>query len=176
MRVVAGELGGRRIVAPRGLSTRPTSDRVREALFSALGDVTGARVHDLYAGTGALAIEALSRGAAHATLVESERPALAAIRENVAALGLGLRAVIVASRVARTVPRLAGPFDLAFVDPPYAALADAVAAIAALRARFAPSARVVLEHASRDAAPDVDGLARAEPRVYGDTALTFYTA
>ena len=94
MRVIAGELGGRRLATPRGDATRPTSERVREALFSMLGRSDGLRVLDLFAGSGALGIEALSRGAAHATFVERSAPALAALRANLAALGLGERASV----------------------------------------------------------------------------------
>src|SRR6185295_8236746 len=100
MRVIAGRLGGRRLVAPRGLATRPTSDRVREALFSMLGDVAGAMVLDLYAGTGALAIEALSRGAERAVFVENARPALAALHENLGSLGLEGKAKVLAQPAA----------------------------------------------------------------------------
>lgn len=176
MRVIAGRLGGRRLTAPRGLSTRPTSDRVREALFSALGDVTGAAVLDLYAGTGALGIEALSRGARHATFVESARPALAALRENLRSLDLGDAAHVVSQPVARAVAALRGPFDLVFLDPPYAALAEVPAALAALLAAgaLAPGARVVVEHASRDTAPVVTRLTARPTRTYGDTAVTLY--
>src|SRR5579859_1944240 len=95
MRVIAGELGGRRLRSPRGEATRPTSGRVREALFSMLGEIDGARVLDLFAGSGALGIEALSRGAASATFVEHAPPALAALRANLAALGLGERSRVV---------------------------------------------------------------------------------
>jgi 16S rRNA (guanine966-N2)-methyltransferase len=174
MRVIAGRLGGRRLTAPRGLATRPTSDRVREALFSALGDVSGARVLDLYAGTGALGIEALSRGAAHATFVESARPALAALRENLAALGLEGAALVVARPVAAAALR--GSFDLIFADPPYAAVAEVPAALAALAAAgaLAPGVRVVVEHAARDPAPAIGGLAPRPSRNYGDTAVTVY--
>jgi 16S rRNA (guanine966-N2)-methyltransferase len=119
MRVIAGELGGRQLLAPRGWKVRPTSERVREAIFSALGDrVTGAAVLDLYAGTGALAIEALSRGAAHATLVDHDtRPALG----NVANLGLEDRARLVRGDVAAWLERAepGAGFDLIFVDAPY---------------------------------------------------------
>lgn len=121
MRVIAGELKGRRLVAPRGWRVRPTSDRVREAIFSALGEVVGALVLDLYCGTGALAVEALSRGAARAVLVDRDtRPALG----NVERLGLGGRVELVRSDVARwLVERAADPgaerFDLVFVDAPY---------------------------------------------------------
>ena len=176
MRVIAGRLGGRRLTAPRGLSTRPTSDRVREALFSVLGDVSGASVLDLYAGTGALGIEALSRGAWRATFVESARPALASLRENLVALDLTASTQVIAQPVARAAASLAGPFDLVFIDPPYASIAEVPAAVAALRARaaLAPRARVIVEHASRDTAPTIAGLAPEPSRAYGDTAVTLY--
>lgn len=177
MRVIAGRLGGRRLTAPRGLATRPTSDRVREALFSALGHVAGARVLDLYAGTGALGIEALSRGAARAVFVENARPAIAALRENLAALDLLGSARVVTQPAARAVAAIAaeGPFDLVFADPPYAALAEVPPLVAVLaRGALAPGARFVLEHASRDAAPDLGALAPRATRAYGDTAITIY--
>lgn len=176
MRVIAGRLGGRRLVAPRGLATRPTTDRVREALFSALGPLGGASVLDLYAGTGALGIEAISRGAQRAVFVESARPALTALRENLAALDLGAVTRVLAQPVARPLPPGAGPFDLVFADPPYAALAEIPPLLAALAPALAPGARVVLEHASRDAAPALAGLAARPTRVYGDTAITLYDA
>jgi 16S rRNA (guanine(966)-N(2))-methyltransferase RsmD len=129
MRVIAGELKGQRLVAPRGWKVRPTSDRVREAIFSALGErVVGAAVLDLYCGTGALAIEALSRGAARALLIDRDtRPALG----NVERLGLGTRAELVRADAGRWLGQVstgAGPgkFDLIFVDAPYR-LADRVA-------------------------------------------------
>jgi len=180
MRVIAGRLRGRRLVAPRGLATRPTSDRVREALFSALGPVGGARVLDLFAGTGALGIEALSRAAARAVFVESARPALAALRENLAALDLRDAARVVAQPAARAAAALGaeGPFDLIFADPPYAALAEVPPLVAALASAgaLAPGARFVLEHASRDAAPALPGLSGRPSRTYGDTAVTIYDA
>ena len=123
MRVVAGEARGRRLIAPDGSDTRPTSDRVREAIFNALhsqGAVVGARVVDLFAGSGALGIEALSRGAAHATFVETARPALAAIRSNLESTGLGDRASVVTKDVAAYCRTVAERFDLALADPPYA--------------------------------------------------------
>lgn len=183
MRVIAGRLGGRRLVAPRGMATRPTSDRVREALFSALGDVSGASVLDLYAGTGALGIEALSRGAARATFVENAKPALAALRENVEALGLRDRARVVDQRAERAIAAIgagegapAGAFDLVLIDPPYASLAEVPRVVAALVARdaVADGARLVVEHATRDAAPDLAGFARGKSRVYGDTSVTIF--
>jgi 16S rRNA (guanine966-N2)-methyltransferase len=179
MRVIAGRLGGRRLTAPRGLATRPTSDRVREALFSALGPIAGARVLDLFAGTGALGIEAISRGAAAAVFVENARPALAALRDNLRALDLLALARVVALPAERAVSAVtegAQPFDLIFADPPYAAVAavppilDALAAAGAI----AEGARFVLEHAARDPAPPIAGLAPRPSRLYGDTAVTIY--
>ena len=119
MRVVAGELGGRRLTAPRGSATRPTADRVREALFSILGDVSGAHVLDLYAGSGALGIEALSRGAAAATFVDSDAAAIATVRRNLADLGLdaSVHRRDALAWLADTADERA--FDLVFVDPPY---------------------------------------------------------
>ncbi|MBN2621981.1 MAG: 16S rRNA (guanine(966)-N(2))-methyltransferase RsmD [Acidimicrobiales bacterium] len=125
MRVVAGTARGRTLVAPPGARTRPTTDRVREAVFNALwsrGALEGARVVDLFAGSGALGVEALSRGAAHATFVDSDRAARAAIRRNLEACGLADRATVVAAPVERWVAAHGGDerFDLVFCDPPYA--------------------------------------------------------
>jgi 16S rRNA (guanine966-N2)-methyltransferase len=198
MRIVGGTFGSRALVAPKGRATRPTSDRVREALFGILQSakvVDHARVLDLYAGSGALGLEALSRGAAHATLIESSRDALDAIRTNVDALGVGTRVRVIAGDV-RNVPRLlrgltpSEPFDLVLADPPWA-LVDEGAALAALTALLragvvAPGAWIVLEHSARTAPPASDGapppdgttppdrLTPADTRRYGDTALTFY--
>jgi len=123
MRIVAGSLGGRRFAAPPGSATRPTSDRVREALFSVLGDLDGARVLDLFAGSGALGMEALSRGAAHATFVERAKPALTVLNANLAALDLGADVAAVAARDAlaflRSASAAGDAYDLIFLDPPY---------------------------------------------------------
>lgn len=179
MRIIAGSLRGRRLTAPKGLSTRPTSDRVREALFSALGPITGARVLDLCAGTGALGIEAISRGAAHATFVESAKPAVSALRENLNALGLGAQTTILPLPIARAIPLLdTGPYDVIFIDPPYAALAEVGPWLEAIvqKGLCSPVVRVIVEHASRDGAPVVRGLVARPSRRYGDTAVTFYDA
>jgi 16S rRNA (guanine966-N2)-methyltransferase len=117
LRVVAGEFKGRRLAAPRGPRTRPTADRVREALFSILGDVGGARVLDLYAGSGALGIEALSRGAASAVFVERDAQAVAAIERNLEPLDVD--ATVARADVTRWLGRTEGRFDLVFCDPPY---------------------------------------------------------
>src|SRR5829696_2263003 len=120
MRIVAGQFRGRRLQAPHGTSVRPTSDRVREALFSILGDVTGLRVLDLFAGSGALGIEALSRGAADAVFVESSRRAAEVVRENLRAVGEEDAPVRVES-VQAYLRRASGQatYDLVFADPPY---------------------------------------------------------
>lgn len=176
MRVVAGELRGRRLRAPgRSGEVRPTADRVREALFSVLGDVAGARVLDLYCGTGALAIEALSRGAATADLVERARAAVAAIRSNLERTGVVDRATVHATDVERFLERPGvGPWDLAVLDPPYEARAI-VAPLAALAPRLAPGATVVVKHFWRTEVPErVDRLARRRQRRFGETMLTFF--
>jgi 16S rRNA (guanine966-N2)-methyltransferase len=121
MRVIAGDLGGRRIQSPKGSTVRPTSDRVREAIFNTLfsmGVLEGARVMDLFAGTGALGIEALSRGAAHCTFVDRDRGAVALIEANVAALGIEDRATVVRADALAHVDR-SGPVDVVLADPPY---------------------------------------------------------
>jgi 16S rRNA (guanine966-N2)-methyltransferase len=117
VRVVAGELGGRRLAAPPGGGTRPTADRVREALFSMLGDVSGLRVLDLFAGSGALGIEALSRGAAAAVFVERNRKAAAVARQNLESLGL--QAPVLEGDALTVLAHAGDPYDLVFVDPPY---------------------------------------------------------
>jgi 16S rRNA (guanine966-N2)-methyltransferase len=121
IRVVSGEFGGRRLVVPDGLATRPTTDKVRQAVFNSLdsaGLLDGAAVADLFAGSGALGIEALSRGAGSCVFVERDRAALQALRTNIAALGLAQRTTVVTSDVPAWVPALRG-IDLAMIDPPY---------------------------------------------------------
>jgi 16S rRNA (guanine966-N2)-methyltransferase len=171
VRVVAGSFKGRRLVAPRGMRTRPTADRVREALFSMLGDVEGARVLDLYAGSGALGIEALSRGASAATFVERDPRAVAAIERNLAAVGV--EAPIVRQDVARFLGRAAGVFDLVFCDPPY----DSASALAGtlaerLPAVTAPDARIVTESDKRN--PLELPFPLITERVYGDTRIAIH--
>lgn len=177
MRVVAGRLGGRRFRAPRGRDTRPTSDRVREALFSMLGPVDELRVLDLFAGSGALAIEALSRGAANATLVERDRHAVAVIRDNLAALELGPdRAQVVhapAHIALRDASARGDAYDLVLLDPPYrdaAALGRELSQ--ALPAVLAPDARVVAESDRR--APLALELPVARERRYGETLIRIH--
>jgi 16S rRNA (guanine966-N2)-methyltransferase len=177
MRVIAGALGGRRLVAPKGRDTRPTADRVREALFAALDSVEGARVLDLYAGSGALAIEALSRGAKHAVLVEQSVHALRALRENLAALELDDRCKVYRTSVERALHALRHErFDLVLVDPPYAEIEAAARIVERLvRAGVcATEARIVLEHAARSEAPRLTGAELTRTRRYGDSAISIY--
>jgi len=183
VRVIAGFLGGRTLVAPAGARTRPTADRVREALFSVLAGVEGDAVLDLYAGTGALGIEALSRGAAHATFVENARAALQALRQNIHALELGEVTTVLPIAVERALraPPWREGFDLVFLDPPYAVIRGgrftdplAKAVERGLTSSLRPGARVILEHTSEEEAPPVSGITLEETRVYGDTSLSFY--
>jgi 16S rRNA (guanine966-N2)-methyltransferase len=167
VRVVAGELGGRRLVAPRGSRVRPTADRVREALFSILGDVSGASVLDLYSGTGALAIEALSRGAERAVLVDTD---IAAARRNVAALGLEGRCELVRADVPRHLRRDEGEYDLVFCDPPYGLADDLGPRLDPLiPPRLAAGGRVIVESDAR--APLELALPVVVERRYGDTLV-----
>lgn len=179
MRIIAGEFRGRRLAAVRG-RVRPTSDQVREAVFNILGPaVLGARVLDLFAGTGALALEALSRGAAQAVLVEDHKSALLLLRRNVEALGLKERVLVLALNVQAAIKKLAGQgetFDLVFLDPPYGK-GLAAATLMRLAAAGLPAAgcRVVAEHSRREDLPPTIGLLNlAETRRYGDTQVAFY--
>jgi 16S rRNA (guanine966-N2)-methyltransferase len=181
MRIVGGHLGGRVLRAPHGAATRPTSEKVREALFQILAhrvDLDGARVLDLFAGSGALGIEALSRGAAHATFVDYGRAALAAIRANLADLGLGDRAEVIAGDAVAAAARPiapGAPYAIVFVDPPYASDL-AVRAVSALPLEsLAAGAVIAIEHDRRGAPPEVLGnLLRTDQRRYGDTLLSLY--
>jgi 16S rRNA (guanine966-N2)-methyltransferase len=170
VRVVAGEFGGRRLRVPRGGRVRPTADRVREAWMSILSpELPGARVLDLFAGSGALGLEALSRGAARATFVELAPASLEALRANIAALGAGGRATVHRGDALRFVQGLApDSYDVAFADPPYAT--DAAGRLVA-HFRASPFARILsVEH---PADQPVEG---DETRRYGDTAVTFCRA
>jgi 16S rRNA (guanine966-N2)-methyltransferase len=171
VRVVAGELGGRRLLSPpRGSDVRPTADRVREALFAMLGDVSGAQVLDLFCGTGALGIEALSRGAERATFVDSS---IGPAERNVHALGLRARARLVRSDALEFLRRDAGSYDLVLCDPPYR-LARRIGPELdqLLRERLADGGRVVVEAAARE--PVELGSPPARERRYGDTVLRIW--
>lgn len=179
VRIIAGRFKGRALGSPRGRTTRPTSDRVREALFSILGDVEALPVLDLYAGSGALGLEALSRGALSATFVEEARAALVALRANLEELGVAEQATVIAADARAAIQRLAregARFGLVLADPPYAAggemgtLAELLASGIVLDGGW-----IVLEHAARTTPPGgTPRLSLRFTRVYGDTALTFY--
>jgi 16S rRNA (guanine966-N2)-methyltransferase len=169
MRIIAGEWRGRRLSAPAGRTTRPTTDRAREAWMSILSPIlTDARVLDLFAGSGALGLEALSRGAAHATFVDDDPRALTALRKNVEALGAKARVTIVRGDAVKFVRGLeAGTFDVAFCDPPYE---QGLATAVAQRWLDGAFARILgVEHSPREPLPGSD-----DTRRYGDTAITFY--
>jgi len=172
VRVIAGRLGGRQLLAPKGWKVRPTSERVREALFSALGDITGYAVADLYCGTGALGIEAISRGAASAVLVDNDtRPAMG----NVHNLGLTSEIELVRGEAANWLASQDGRlFDLILIDPPYR-MADDIAADLNrdLPKVLAPGGRVVVESAARQPL-ELPALEVVRERRYGRTLVTFH--
>ena len=174
MRVIAGRLRSRRLRAsPKGV--RPTADRVRESLFAALGDVAGTRVLDLFAGTGALGIEALSRGASWAVFVEPARASLAVLRGNLSDLELGAASQVLPIDAQRALSRLAARderFDLVLVDPPYDAGLQAPVLESLLRfGLVTPGGSVVVERAKRNALETAQGWMRERERTYGDTVL-----
>lgn len=179
-RIIAGDARGRRLAVPPA-GTRPTSDRAREGLFNALEariGLDGARVLDLYAGSGAVGLEALSRGAAVAVLVESAPKALAVLRANVAALGLAGAEVVAAPVLAHLggpAPRV--PYDAVFADPPYAAPEDEVGAVLRALARpgwLAEGGLIVIERSSRSPEPTwVEPITRELRRTYGEAALWY---
>ena len=178
MRIVGGEFGGRTLRAPRGERTRPTSDKVRQAVFNILGaPPPGARALDLYAGSGAMGLEALSRGCESAVLVEKAEPALVAMKENIAALALEARTRVVRDDAARATERLAKAgerFHWIFVDPPYAA-GEMARALRAAGGVCAAESTVIAEHDVRHRPDDAVGaLARRDERRWGDTCVSFY--
>jgi 16S rRNA (guanine966-N2)-methyltransferase len=172
MRVIAGTARGRPLVAPRGAHTRPITDRVKETLFGIHGDrVLEARYLDLYAGSGSVGIEALSRGAASCDFVEHDRRAVAAIRENLERAGVVELASVHAMDVMRYLARPEDDrFGLAFVDPPYEERAI-LAPLERLVTRLAPGATVVVKHHWRTPIPEPSGLARWRERRFGETTL-----
>jgi 16S rRNA (guanine966-N2)-methyltransferase len=182
VRIVGGEARSRTLRAVPGDATRPTADRVRQSLFDLLGQrCDGLAVLDLYAGSGALALEALSRGARSAVLVESAPAAAQVIEENLAALGYAARATLLRDDVQRTLAALAARgqrFDLIFSDPPYALrAAQATLEAIARHGLLAPGGRVVLERSRKEPSPaPPGGLALVDERSYGETALSIFEA
>lgn len=182
MRLTGGMDRGRRLVAPRGLRTRPTAAKVREAMFNILGPPPDGTILDLYAGTGSLGLEALSRGASKAVFVERDSHALAALRRNIRELGFEDRAQVMGGDVATALRRLAAQhlgFAWVFLDPPYRQDVEAVLGELGSNDLLLPCAVVVVEHDCRHRPPgsvagSVGGLFLADRREYGDNELSFY--
>ena len=179
MRVIGGTLRGRRLIAPAGRATRPTADRIRESIFNILGgSVRDKRVLDLFAGTGALGIEALSRGASRAVFVDQANAALAALRRNIQDLGLQARSRVIPWNILKNLNCLqAEPeaFDLVFMDPPYEThtVTPAVVALVSCGA-LAPDACIVIEHSTREPiAQSLAGLSLTDQRRFGKTLVSF---
>jgi 16S rRNA (guanine(966)-N(2))-methyltransferase RsmD len=182
MRITAGTLKGRRLVTPRGPVTRPTADQVRLALMDTLTPwLPGARLLDLYAGAGGVGLEALSRGAGHATFVERDPRAVAALHQNLTTLGVAARVRVLREEVGRALGRLAregARFDLVFLDPPYeSGETDATLAILGAGGLTAAAAIVVAQHPTKRPPPPAPGaLAAFRTRRFGETTLTFFRA
>lgn len=177
MRVIAGTCKGRRLVAPKGSQTRPALDRIKESVFSILFDVSGLSVLDLFAGSGSVGIEALSRGASSATFVENDSAALKALTTNLETCGFEQQSTIIKQDVARALTRLTKQgteFDLIFVDPPY--LKDLVnKTLAQLGASdlVHDGSRIVVEHHPKEPIDDIPGLILTDTRKYGQTLISF---
>jgi 16S rRNA (guanine966-N2)-methyltransferase len=179
MRVVGGSLGGRVLRTPAGADTRPTTEKVRQALFNILGSVEGIHVLDMFAGSGALGIEAVSRGAAHATFFDLAKPAISAVRTNLRDLAIEARATVVSgdavALAARQVP--SSPWGLVFVDPPYRSDLATRAVLALPPRNLAAGAVIVIEHDRRNVPPETLGsLVRTDQRRYGDSLVSFYSS
>lgn len=181
MRIVAGEFRGRNLVAPKSMDVRPTTDRLRESLFNILAHayddiVVGARVLDLFAGTGALGLEAVSRGAAYALFIEEGVEGRGLVRQNIEALGLTGRTKLFRRDATKLGPAgTVDPFQLVFADPPYGrGLGEKALASAVDGGWIAPGGLVVLEEEAAAVIAPVDGLERLETRQSGDTQLLFY--
>ncbi|MBY0504858.1 MAG: 16S rRNA (guanine(966)-N(2))-methyltransferase RsmD [Bryobacteraceae bacterium] len=170
MRVIAGEFRSRQLVAPAGTQTRPTPDRLRESLFSALGDrVEGSVFLDAYAGSGSVGIEALSRGAKRAVFVEKHPQALAALRTNLEKLGIGSRATVINSAAARALRQQVA--DIVFLDPPYDRPTEYDAALESV----GECGLLLVQHSVRQSLPEVCGeLARVRQMRQGDNVISFY--
>jgi 16S rRNA (guanine966-N2)-methyltransferase len=178
MRVIAGSLKGRRLAPPTWDGLRPTSDKLRETLFNILAPrIQGARVFDGYAGTGALGIEAISRGAREVTFVESDKRAQALIAANLAHCGIGTGYTVLRARVEHAVENVpAASLDIVLLDPPYDIPAETLSAvIASFDTTLEATGVLVLEHARRHASPEsAGGLRRVRQVTSGDSALSFY--
>lgn len=183
MRIISGDLKGRRLVSPAGRITRPTADRIRESIFNIIGPrLPDLRVLDLFAGTGAMGIEALSRGARTAVFIENDNTALAALHQNIAALNLSGRCRVISLDIENHIEKFLSasvsgmtPYDLVFMDPPYAArhIGSTLFALACSDS-LGPGARIVVEHSRQEPIPPVpDGLVLSDQRRFGKTLVSF---
>ena len=178
MRVVAGKYGGRRILAPKGRSTRPTADRVRESLFSRLGDLEGCSVLDLFAGSGSLGLEALSRGAKSAVFIDQASTAITAVRANINSLKLGDRCQVIKGAAKVELQRLQAAgvsFHLVFLDPPYGAELS-LDALVGVRPLLEVGGEAILESSAAEDLVKVPGFRVLDERSYGQTRITRYNA
>jgi 16S rRNA (guanine966-N2)-methyltransferase len=177
MRVIAGTCKGRRLVAPKGSHTRPALDRIKESIFSILFSVSGQTVLDLFAGSGSVGIEALSRGAVHATFVENNAAALRAMTTNLEACGFEQQSTILKQDVARALDKLArrnSSFDLIFVDPPYLkGLVNSTLSKIGSSSLAHHETRIIVEHHPKEPIEDLDGLVLTDTRKYGQTLISF---
>ncbi len=175
IRVIAGKYGGRTLACPPGSRTHPMGERIRNAIFNSLGSsLEGAHVLDAFAGTGAVGIEALSRGAVSATFVESDRVAQRVLRENLSSLRVGNVAQVIATTVSNWLETTSGIYDIIFADPPYHD--TQVATIIRLSARLAPGGVFILSWPAQQEAPIFDGLERISEKVYADAKIAMYGA
>lgn len=175
-KITGGALNSRKLKSPKGMSVRPTPGRVKESLFSILMNrLEGASVLDLFAGTGAIGFEAASRGATRVVSVEGHRETATAIEESVEDFGIGDKVTVVAAPAERALYRIEGPFDIVYMDPPYAN--DVPLQLFRLlleRELLAPDAVVIYEHAAKRILPDIPGYRSTREEVYGDVALAFF--
>lgn len=175
LRITGGEFRGQRMAMVRGLNTRPTSSLIREAMFSMIGKIDGRKILDLYAGTGMLAIEALSRGAKDVTLVEIASGAIRTINSNLLKLNLNGKSCVVRQKSANYLLNTAERFDLIFADPPYRALEECESVVRLSAKVLTVGGILVLEHRSRMIAPDPEGgLTFLKTRIHGDSAFSLY--
>ncbi|HSX28670.1 MAG TPA: 16S rRNA (guanine(966)-N(2))-methyltransferase RsmD [Candidatus Saccharimonadales bacterium] len=173
LRIVAGEFGGRQIEAPSGFTTHPMSERVRNALFNSLGDISGKSILDPFAGSGAISIEAVSRGAAHAVAIEKDRKAQTVIANNLADLGLTSRVKLIRANCrAWSETSQDQKFDIIIADPPYNDVN--LSTINLLARHLKSTGSMLLSHSGRESAPTVNGVVVVDKRSYGDAALAIY--